>query len=123
MEVKERIVVTKDMVIAFADVSGDCNPIHLDEEAAALGIFGKPIAHGILLASFFSKVIALRYPGPGSIYLSQQLDFKAPCFVGDEIEVTVKLGEQQGKIYVLDTLITDIDNKILVTGTAKILKK
>lgn len=123
MEAKERITVTKEMVEAFAAVSGDANPIHLDEQAAAQSIFGKPIAHGILLASFFSKLIAMDYPGPGSIYLSQSLEFTAPCFVGNEVEVVVRLQKQQGKIYLLETIINDSSGKTLVKGNAKVLKK
>lgn len=123
MEIKERITVTREMVEAFAEVSGDANPIHLNKEAAARSIFGKPIAHGILLASFFSKIIAMNYPGPGSIYLSQSLEFTAPCFVDDDVEVIIRLQEQQGKIYLIETLVQDISGKTLVKGNAKILKK
>ncbi|MBS4066607.1 MAG: MaoC family dehydratase [Chitinophagaceae bacterium] len=123
MEIKERITVTKEMVETFAEVSGDANPIHLSKEVAAQSIFGKPIAHGILLASFFSKLIAMNYPGPGSIYLSQSLEFAAPCFVDEDVEVIIRLQEQQGKIYFLETLVQDISGKTLVKGNAKILKK
>lgn len=123
MEVKERIKVTSAMVEDFARVSGDINPIHLNEEAARNSIFGKRIAHGILLASFFSKLIAMRYPGPGSIYLSQDLEFLAPCFVDEEIDVVVSLSEQVKSVYMLDTMIYDTSGKILVKGKAKILKK
>jgi 3-hydroxybutyryl-CoA dehydratase len=123
MEVSERIIITKEMSAAFADVSGDYNPIHLDEEAAAQSIFGRPVAHGIYLVSLFSKLIATHYPGPGSIYVSQQVDFKAPCYIGDEIVVTVKLKMQKGSTYFLDTYITDINYQILVIGAATILKK
>jgi 3-hydroxybutyryl-CoA dehydratase len=111
------------MSAAFAELSGDYNSIHFDDEAAGLSFFGRPLAHGILLVSFFSKLIAMQYPGPGSIYLSQQIDFKAPCYIGEEIKVTIKLKKQQGSIYFLDTYITDMNNQILVIGAATILKK
>jgi acyl dehydratase len=120
MEIKERIRVTKDMVQAFADISGDCNPIHLSAEAASLTRFRKPIAHGILLASFFSKIIASKFPGKGSIYVSQSLEFLAPCFVDSEVEVTIRLLEQVRQMYTLDTIIYDTDGKVLVRGVAKI---
>lgn len=123
MEIIERIRVTAALVEDFARISGDDNPIHLDEEAAKASIFGRRIAHGILLASFFSKLIAKRYPGPGSIYLSQSLEFMAPCFVDDEIDVKLSLIEQNGKVYLLDTIITDVSGKLLVKGQAKVLKK
>jgi acyl dehydratase len=122
MEVSERIIITKDMSAAFAEVSGDYNPIHLDEDAAARSIFGRPVVHGIYLVSLFSKLIATHYPGPGSIYLSQHVDFKAPCYIGDEIQVTVKLKKQQGSTYFLDTIITGINNTTLIIGAATILK-
>ncbi len=123
MEIKERIKITAELVEDFARVSGDTNPIHLDEEAAAKSIFGKRIAHGLLLASFFSRLIALRYPGPGSIYLSQSLEFLAPCFVGDEIEVVLLLTENTKNIYLLETNIYNLEGKLLVKGNAKVLKK
>ena len=122
MEIKERFTVTKEMVEGFALVTGDLNPIHLNFEFAALTRFGKPIAHGILLASFFSKVIATDFPGEGSIYLSQSLEFVAPCFVGDDIEVIIRLKDKVGKIYTLDTIINDLEGKVLVHGVAKIFK-
>jgi len=123
MEVSERIIITKEMSAAFADVSGDYNPIHLDEDAASQSIFGRPVAHGIYLVSLFSKLIATHYPGPGSIYVSQQVDFKAPCYIGDEIVITVKLKKQQGSIYFLDTIISGKNNTTLIIGAATILKK
>lgn len=111
------------MVEAFAQVSGDTNPIHLDEAAASQSIFGKRVVHGILLASFFSKMIAMKYPGPGSIYLSQTLEFHAPCFVDDEIDVLVSLQEQQKSRYTLDTRIFDTEGKLLVSGVARVMKR
>jgi 3-hydroxybutyryl-CoA dehydratase len=123
MEVSERIIITKEMSAAFADVSGDYNPIHLDEDAASQSIFGRPVAHGIHLVSLFSKLIATHYPGPGSIYVAQQVDFKAPCYIGDEIVITVKLKKQQGSIYFLDTIISGKNNTTLIIGAATILKK
>lgn len=123
MEVKERIIVTTQMVEDFARISGDTNPIHLNEEAAANSIFGKRIAHGILLAGFFSKLIAMKYPGPGSIYLQQNLEFLAPCFIGDEIEVELKLEERIKHVFVLATTIYSSQGKVLVKGTAKVLNK
>jgi len=91
MEVSEKIIVTDDMVHKFAEVSGDRNPIHIDDEYASKSIFGKRIVHGMLLSSFFSKMIAETYPGKGSIYLNQSLNFKNPCYVNDEVTITIKL--------------------------------
>ena len=123
MEANERIKITAEMVEDFARISGDTNPIHLDEAAAKESVFGKRIAHGLLLGSFFSRLIALQYPGPGSIYLSQNMEFLAPCFIGDEIDVVLTLTEQTRNVYILDTNIYNAEGKMLVKGVAKVLKK
>ncbi len=79
---------TEADVQAFADVSGDHNPLHLDEDFARATRFKGRIAHGMLSASFFSTALA-RLPGPGTIYLTQNLAFKAPVRIGDTIEARV----------------------------------
>ena len=75
MEVIDQIHISKQLVESFASLTGDYNPIHLEGEYASNSRFGKPIAHGMLLSSFFSKIIASNYPGIGSIYLSQNIKF------------------------------------------------
>ncbi|MBM3644899.1 MAG: MaoC family dehydratase [Alphaproteobacteria bacterium] len=70
---------------AFAGVSGDTNPIHLHQGFAATSRFGQRIAHGMLSASFISTVVGTKLPGPGSIYISQSLNFKAPVKIGDTV--------------------------------------
>lgn len=79
-------------ILMFAGVSGDTNPVHLDQEFAASTMFGGRIAHGMLSAGLISAVFGTRLPGPGSIYLSQNLKFKAPVKIGDTVvaRVTVK---------------------------------
>ena len=72
-------------IVLFAGISGDTNPVHINEEFAAGTMFSGRIAHGMLTASFISTVIGTRLPGPGSIYLSQSLRFKAPVRVGDTL--------------------------------------
>lgn len=69
----------------FAEVSGDHNPVHLDEEFAAQSRFKKRIAHGLLSASFISTVVGTRLPGPGSLYVNQTLKFRKPVFLGDTV--------------------------------------
>lgn len=88
-----RNVVTKEKVAAFAEISGDHNPIHLDEVYAATTPFGGCIAHGVFTASFVSAAIATRLPGPGSIYISQSLSFRAPVMIGATVETTVEVIE------------------------------
>src|ERR1041385_7961102 len=80
-------------VVGFAEVTGDRNPIHLSEHFAAKTQFGKRIAHGLYTASLISAVLGTRLPGPGAIYISQTLNFRAPVRIGDEVEVTVTVAE------------------------------
>ncbi|MGI9413389.1 MAG: MaoC family dehydratase [Hyphomicrobiales bacterium] len=80
----ERTVTSSDIEV-FADVSGDTNPLHLDDDYAATTMFKSRIAHGMLTASFISTVLANKLPGPGTIYLSQSLRFKAPVKPGDTV--------------------------------------
>ena len=91
MVVSEKIKITDEMVIRFSELTGDKNPLHLDSDYCANTKFKKPIVHGMFLSSFFSKLISEKYPGPGSIYLSQNLSFISPCFVGDTINVVITI--------------------------------
>lgn len=85
--------VSSSDVVGFAEVSGDRNPIHLSEHFAAKTPFRTRIAHGLYTASLISAVLGTRLPGPGAIYLSQTLNFKAPVKIGDEVLVTVEVME------------------------------
>ncbi len=85
--------VTSDDIVGFAEISGDRNPIHLSDEFAANTPFGGRIAHGILTASLISAVIGTRLPGPGSIYISQNLRFLAPVRVDDTVVTSVEIVE------------------------------
>jgi len=80
-------------VVGFAEVSGDRNPIHLSEHFAARTPFKSRIAHGLYTASLISAVLGTRLPGPGAIYLSQSLNFRAPVRIGDSVDVTVEVVE------------------------------
>lgn len=85
--------VSSSDVARFAEISGDCNPIHLSEEFAANTPFKTRIAHGLYTASLISAVLGTRLPGTGAIYLSQTLNFKAPVRIGDDVKVTVTVDE------------------------------
>ena len=85
--------VMDDDVIAFADLSGDRNPVHLSDHFARKTRFGERIVHGLYTASLISAVIGMRLPGPGSIYVSQTLNFRGPVKIGDVIEVNVEVIE------------------------------
>ncbi|MEO0618550.1 MAG: MaoC family dehydratase [Pseudomonadota bacterium] len=88
-----RRVVTREDIQAFADISGDHNPVHLNDDYAAGTMFKQVIAHGILSASYVSAVFGMHLPGPGAIYISQTLNFKAPVFIGSEVVTEVEVQE------------------------------
>ena len=85
MEASVSKTVTMADIETFAGVSGDYNPVHMDPEFASKTIFKQVIAHGLLTASYISTVFGMKMPGPGAIYVSQTLNFKAPVKVGDEV--------------------------------------
>jgi len=85
--------VTADTITAFAELSGDRNPVHVDAEYAATTMFKERIAHGMLSAAYISAVFGMKLPGPGAIYISQTLNFKAPVKIGDTVVTTVKVAE------------------------------
>ncbi len=92
-EASQSNTVTADIIRAFADVSGDRNPVHVDAEYAATTMFKERIAHGMLSAAYISAVFGMQLPGPGAIYISQTLNFKAPVKIGDTMVTTVKVAE------------------------------
>ncbi|MFL5575514.1 MAG: MaoC family dehydratase [Gemmatimonadaceae bacterium] len=85
--------VTEADVVLFAGVTGDFNPVHVDAEAAARSTFGERIAHGMLSAGLISAAIAMKLPGPGTIYLSQSLRFTRPVKIGDTVTARVEVAE------------------------------
>jgi 3-hydroxybutyryl-CoA dehydratase len=85
--------VTEADIAAFAEVSGDKNPVHLDAQYAAGTMFKERIAHGMLSAAYISAVFGMKLPGPGAIYISQTLNFKAPVKIGDTVVTTVRVAE------------------------------
>lgn len=91
MDASVSMTITDEDVAAFAKLSGDINPVHLDDEFAATTIFKKRIAHGFLTGALFSTVLGTKLPGPGCIYLSQGLKFRAPVYIGDEVVATCRI--------------------------------
>src|SRR5881394_2414193 len=92
IETLTKTVASSD-VIGFAQLTGDRNPIHLSEHFAAKTPFGRRIAHGLYTASLISAVLGTRLPGPGAVYVSQTLNFRAPVRIGDTVEVMVVVAE------------------------------
>ncbi|WP_421707641.1 MaoC family dehydratase [Algihabitans sp.] len=114
--------VTEADIVNFAGVSGDTNPVHLNQDFAAATMFGGRIAHGMLSAGFISTVFGTRLPGPGCIYLSQDLRFKAPVKIGDTVTATVTIREivQEKARIVFDT-VCKVGDKVVVEGEAKLM--
>ena len=102
--------ITHHEIEAFAAVSGDYNPIHLDPDYAATTDFGQQIAHGMLTGALISAAIAMQLPGPGSIYLSQKIRFRAPVFLGDTVTVVLTVTEKHTKRPWV-TLVCDVKNQ------------
>lgn len=115
--------ITDDTLKAFAEASGDFNPIHLDEDYAATTQFGRRIAHGMLTASIISAVLANDFPGPGTIYLGQDIKFKAPVFIGDTITATVEViaYREDKRITTLSTTCVNQENTLVLEGEAVVI--
>lgn len=111
---------TQEDVEKFAHISADTNPIHLDEEIAAASIFGQRVVHGMLTASLFSGLVGVELPGNGAIYLAQNISFKAPVFVGDEITASVEITNirQDKPIVMLRTLCVNGKGQTVIDGDA-----
>ena len=114
--------ITDADIVLFAGVSTDFNAVHMDEEYARTTPFGGRIAHGMLSASLLSAVLGNRLPGPGVIYLSQSLRFRAPVRIGDTVHarVTVKEVIAEKCRVVLDTVCT-VSDKVVIDGEATVL--
>ena len=110
-------------VVGFAEISGDRNPIHLSEHFAARTPFGGRIAHGLLSAGFVSAVLGTQLPGPGTVYLSQTLQFTAPVHIGDTITARVTVRElfPERNRLILDTICLNQLGVQVLTGEATVL--
>jgi 3-hydroxybutyryl-CoA dehydratase len=115
--------VTEADVTTFAELIGDFNPIHMDAEYARKSRFGQRVAHGIFTAGLISAVLGNKLPGPGAIYLSQQIEFLAPVFIGDTITATVEVvaWRPEKRIVTLKTDAYNQADKQVVTGKAVLL--
>lgn len=109
-------------VTMFAGVSMDVNPVHMSESYAKDTLFGRRIVHGMLTASLISAVLGIQLPGPGTIYLGQELRFMAPVYLGDDITATVEIIElrEDKKIVKLNTTCVNQEGKTVVSGVATV---
>lgn len=115
--------VTDELVRAFAEVSGDFNPIHLDEEFAKTTRFGRRIAHGMLSGAFISGVLGDRLAERKIVYLSQTMKFTAPVYIGDTVTTTstVKDIREPKKIVTMETICTNQSGEVVVKGEAALM--
>lgn len=121
-EASYRRIVTEADIQGFAEVSGDTNPVHLDADYAAATPFKGRIAHGMLTASLISTVFGTKLPGPGAIYVSQTLNFRAPVRIGDEVIAKVTLTElipeKRRAIFACDC---SVNGKTVLAGEAVLM--
>ena len=115
--------ITESMLDEFSKFSGDLNPLHMNDEYADSSIFGKRIVHGMLLATFFSQLIGMKLPGKNSLYFSQSLNFRSPCYIDNEIQVIGEVTEKSNstRIITISTSILNESGTCLIDGMAKII--
>jgi len=118
-----QIIITDLMVESFAKISGDFNPLHVDEEYCKSTKFGKRLVHGMLLASFLSQMVGMYLPGKNALYTSQTLEFHNPCFIGDKISIFSKVIDksESTKIVKIESKISNEENKLLLYGIGRII--
>lgn len=111
------------LVNDFAKISGDFNPLHMNDEYASTTNFGKRVCHGMLLASFFSQLIGMYLPGKNSLYFSQTLNFRNPCFIDDNITIEGEIIEKKSniKLIIIKTTIHNQDGECLIDGIGKVI--
>jgi 3-hydroxybutyryl-CoA dehydratase len=114
--------VTEADVVLFAGISGDSNPVHLDNDYAKDTMFKGRIAHGMLTASFISTVLGTKLPGPGCIYVSQNLKFRAPVRIGDTVRTRVtvtSVDRDKGRVALETTC--SVGDTVVISGDAQLL--
>jgi 3-hydroxybutyryl-CoA dehydratase len=116
-------MISDEMIRVFADLTGDTNPVHLDDAYAAGTRFGRRIAHGMIAAGLISAALANDLPGPGTVYLSQTLQFKAPVYPGDTITTTVEVKSTRPDkpIVTLATYCKNQNDQVVLEGEAVVL--
>lgn len=114
--------ISESDVYGFAGITGDFNPVHISKTHAEKSLFGERVAHGMLVGSLFSSVMAMTMPGPGGIYVSQALEFVAPVKMGDTIAATVTVTEKMAKRRVrLECQAHNQKGELVIRGEAIVL--
>ncbi|MBF0528142.1 MAG: MaoC family dehydratase [Deltaproteobacteria bacterium] len=115
--------ISESDIYMFAGITGDFNPVHVNQEYASESFFKDRIAHGILVAGFISAVIAMDLPGPGTIYLDQTLQFKNPVYIGDTISAlieVVNINTEKNRVFLKTTCINQ-KGELVIDGQAQVL--
>ena len=121
MSVSYSQTITDADVKSFAGISGDHNPVHVDDEYASKSRYKKRIAHGLISGSFFSALFGTQLPGPGCVYVHQTFNFKRPVYLGDTVTATVKvtsIDPDKRRVF-FDTTCT-VKNKVVIDGVAEL---
>lgn len=123
MQASRTRTISAEDVETFARISGDTNPVHLDDAYAAQTQFGRRVAHGIFTLSLISAILGNDLPGVGTIYLGQEVRFKAPVYIGDTITATVELKSyrEDKRIATFSTQCSNQDGVVVLTGEAVVL--
>ncbi|MDN5215420.1 MaoC family dehydratase [Fulvivirgaceae bacterium BMA12] len=117
---------TQDEVVAFAEVTGDKNPIHINAGYAENTIYKKPIMHGYLGGSVFSKIFGNHFPGEGTVYLNQKLEFRRPMYAGENYQAVLRvleIHESRHRALIETKIIHVADQKPVITGEANVIHK
>ena len=123
LQKKFSVTITESLVKQFADLSGDFSPIHMDENYARSTSFKKRVVHGMLLASFLSRVDGMYLPGKHALYFSQNIEFRNPCFIDDIVTVSSKVIDKSKstKILKIESEITNQEQKLLLYGIGRVI--
>ena len=118
-----QVIVTESLVNDFAKLSGDYSPIHMNADYAKSKKFKDRVVHGMLLASFLSRMVGMYLPGKHALYGSQSLEFHKPCFINDKITISSVVNDksESTKIIKIDSKIMNDENEILLNGTGRII--
>ena len=123
MQKSFKIFISEDRMDDFAKLSGDYNPLHMNEEYASSTSFKKRVCSGMFLSSFFSRLVGMYLPGKHALHISQSLNFVNPCFIGETITVEGKVIDKSPatKIIKLETTITNESGKRIIDGKAQVI--
>jgi len=115
--------ITELMLNNFANISGDYNPLHIDENYAKKTSFKKRICHGMLLASFLSRLVGMYIPGKNALYFSQSLNFQSPCFIGDKVTIEGEVIDKSPatRIITIKTSVFNQNGNCVLDGIAKVI--